>query len=167
MKTRHSTLYALSGIIWMGIGIMLLNLGLGFLMQGFHGSHFTKDGYSGLFMWLSEAINGYDYAAVLLIALGLIVGFAKGRFMLQKAAYKSHARISKLENPTSISNIYSRSNLILIAIMMGLGMLMKVLNLPNDIRGTIDVAVGCALMQGSLAYFKMMSNSNDLAKQEE
>lgn len=159
MKTRHSTLFALSGIIWMGIGIMLLNLGLGFLMHGFQGNVFIQDGYSGFFMWLSQTINGYDYAAVFLIAIGLVVGFAKGRFMLQKAAYKSHARISKLANPTSVTNLYSRGNLILIAIMMGMGMLMKVLNLSYDIRGTIDVAVGCALMQGSLAYFRMMSTS--------
>jgi len=156
MKTRHSTLYALSGIIWLGVGIMLLNLGLGFLMAGFQGQSFVTNGYSSFFFWLSSFTNGYDTTAILLIALALILGFAKGRFVLQKTALKSHERIAKLENPTTIGNLYTKSNFIIIAIMMGLGMLMKALNLSNDIRGFIDVAVGCALMQGSLAYFRLM-----------
>ncbi len=132
IKTRHSTLYAISGIIWLGIGMMLLNLGLGFLCA-------------------SQDVN------YILIALGIIIGFAKGRFVMQKAALRSHERIAKLENPTTISQLYTRSNILIIACMMGLGMLMKILQLPNDVRGFIDTAVGCALMQGSLAYFRLMA----------
>ncbi len=132
IKTKHSTLYALSGIIWLGVGVMLLNLGLGFLCT-------------------AQEVN------YLLIAIAIIIGFAKGRFVLQKAALRSHERIAKLENPTTLSQLYTRSNILLIAFMMGLGMLMKSLNLPNEIRGFIDTAVGCALMQGSLAYFRLMA----------
>ncbi|MCE5293722.1 MAG: hypothetical protein LLF94_03810 [Chlamydiales bacterium] len=159
MKTRHSTLYGLSGAIWLGIGIMLLNLGLGFLMHGFQGHIFIQDGYSGMFSWLAGISGGHEFAAIGLIVFSLFVGFAKGRFVLQKAALKSANRIAKLANPTPITNLYTRSNLILIAIMMGMGMLMKVLALPYDIRGSIDIAVGSALMQGSLAYFRLMSQA--------
>lgn len=158
IKTSHSTLYALSGIIWMGVGIMLLNMGLGFLMNGFQSGVFVSEGYSGLFSWIASLTGAADYAAIVLIMLSLVVGIAKGRFVMAKAAQKSATRISKLANPTAITNLYSRSNLILLAIMMGMGMLMKVLSFPCDIRGCIDVAVGCALMQGSLAYFRLMSS---------
>lgn len=159
IKTSHSTLYALSGIIWMGVGIMLLNLGLGFLMNGFQTGVFVVDGYSGLFSWMATLTGAADYAAIAFIMLSLVAGIAKGRFVMAKAAQKSAMRISKLSNPTAITNLYSRSNLILLAIMMGMGMVMKVLALPYDIRGSIDVAVGCALMQGSLAYFRLMSSA--------
>ncbi len=161
IKTNHRTLYAISGAIWLGIGVMLLNLGLGFLMQGFQAGVFVKDGYSGLFMWLSSVSGGFDNAAIIMVALSLVLGLAKGRFVMQKAALKSSVRIAKLANPTSITNLYTRSNLILIAGMMGLGMLMKILALPLDIRGAIDTAVGCALMQGSLAYFRLMTGPAD------
>ncbi len=160
IKTSHSTLYALSGLIWLGIGIMLLNMGLGFLMQGFHEQTFVQDGYSSLFNWITSITGRFDYTAIALVAISLSIGFAKGRFVMQKAASKSALRIAKLETPTSITNLYARSNLILIAIMMGLGMLMKVLSFPCDIRGSIDIAVGSALMQGSLAYFRLMSTSS-------
>lgn len=157
IKTRHSTLYAISGFVWLGVGIMLLNLGLKFLMHGFQQGIFVQNGYSRIFTGLSSVVGGAEYAAIGLVLFGLVLGIAKGRFVMQKAAKKSAVRISKLANPTSITNLYSRSNIILLAIMMGLGMLMKVLELPYDIRGTVDVAVGCALMQGSLAYFRLMS----------
>ena len=112
MKTRHSTLYALSGAIWLGIGMMLLNLGLGFIMHGFQGHIFIQDGYSKLFSWLAEISGGHEFAAIGLIVFSLFVGFAKGRFVLQKAAIKSANRIAKLANPTPITNLYTRSNLI-------------------------------------------------------
>jgi hypothetical protein len=159
IKTRHSTLYALSGIVWLAVGVMLLNLGLGFLMHGFQGNSFVQDGYSGLFSFMSFYTGTADYAAIALIIFGLVVGIAKGRFVMQKAAQKSAIRIAKLENPTSITNLYSRSNIILLGIMMCLGLGMKLFALPYDIRGTIDVAVGCALIQGSLAYFRLVTSS--------
>lgn len=164
IKTSHNTLYALSGLLWLGIGVMLLNLGLGFLMHGFQGSVFVEDGYSSLIKKISTFTGGFDYAAIFLVILSLLVGFTKGRFVMQKAALKSAARISKLPNPTSFLNIYNRSNLILIAIMVGLGMTMKYLALPYDIRGSIDIAVGSALMQGSLAYFRRMTRLPVAAK---
>lgn len=159
IKTKHSTLYAVSGLVWLSVGVMLLNLGLGFLMHGFQGNSFVQDGYSGLFSFLSSCTGAADYAAIALVMLGLVVGIAKGRFVMQKAANKSALRIAKLENPTSITNLYSRSNIILLGIMMCLGMCMKIFALPYDVRGTIDVAVGCALIQGSLAYFRLMTSA--------
>ncbi len=165
MKSSHKTLYALSGLVWFGVGIMLLNLGLGFLMQGFQRGTFNEEGYSSLFTWCGGLTGRFDYVAILFIAISLAVGFAKGRFVLQKTALRSADRIAKLTNPTPITNLYTRSNLAIIGGMMCLGMFMKVLNLPVDIRGAIDTAVGCALMQGSLAYFQLMgrTKSNEAA----
>lgn len=157
IKAKHTTLFAISGVIWLGIGIMLLNLGLGFLLNGFYGPLFLEEGYSKAFIWLAGVVDGPEFAAVALIALSLSVGFMKGRFVLQKAAKKSATRIYALENPTPITNLYTRSNIALIAVMMGLGMLMKAFAVPLDLRGSIDVAVGAALMQGSLAYFRLMT----------
>jgi hypothetical protein len=42
----------------------------------------------------------------------------------------------------------------LMGIMILLGLSMKWLGLPIEIRGTIDVAIGSALMNGGIAYFR-------------
>lgn len=157
IQVSHRTLYAISGAIWLAIGMMLLNLGLGFLMHGFHDKIFVEDGYSPLFTGIASLTGGFDNAAIVLVVFALIIGFLKGRLVLQKAALKTQNRISKLSNPTLLTNIYTPANFIIIGCMMGLGMLMKYLALPFDIRGMIDTAVGCALMQGAVTYFQMMS----------
>lgn len=137
MQVSHRTLLNISGIVWLAIGVMLLNLGIRFIMDG-------------SFM---QAEN--QFGAIILIALALITGNIKGRFVLRKAAMRSFERIKLLSNPTPLSNIYSKANYILIGLMMGIGMGMKYLGIPPDVRGFIDIAVGAALIQGALCYFNM------------
>jgi uncharacterized membrane protein len=156
-RFSHKTLYVLSGIVWLSVGLMLLNTGLVLIMSGFQSSQFFSDGYSSFFPWLASLCAGPDNAAVILIGLGLVMGFFKGRFVLQKAAHKSFTRISQLDNPTHISNLYTKSNFVLIALMIAMGMSMRYFGMPFDIRGWIDVAVGSALTQGSVAYFQFAS----------
>ena len=38
--------------------------------------------------------------------------------------------------------------------MVGLGALIKVLNLPLDVRGAIDIVIGSALINGAMIYFR-------------
>lgn len=156
-RVSHRTLLILSGIVWMTVGILLLNTGLVLLMNGFQAQGFSAAGYSELFSWLSRVTNGPDTAAVVLIAVSIALGFFKGRLVLQKAAAKSFTRIKALDNPTSITNLYTRQNALLIAGMMLLGMSMRYFGLCYDIRGAIDAAVGCALMQGAISYFQYAS----------
>lgn len=157
MKFSHKTLYAISGAIWLGIGIMLLNLGLKFIMHGFQANTFNDEGYSNLITKLSTLCGSYHNASIILIVFAILIGFLKGRMVLQKNAMRSFERISKLPNPTSLSNLYSKANLLILAGMSGMGMLMNALQMPFDIRGFIDIAVGCGLMQGSIAYFHLLS----------
>ena len=152
-RVSHSTLYALSGVVWLGIGLMLLNTGLVLMMGGFQEKPFSFEYYSGFFSWLSSICSGPDNAAIVLIGVSLATGFFKGRFILQKTTQKSFERISALPNPTSITNLYTRLNLVVIMGMMALGMTIGYFGLPFDIRGAIDTAVGCALMQGAVNYF--------------
>src|SRR5262249_37560364 len=125
IKLSHRTLYAISGAVWLMIGIMLVNLGLGLIMHGFQEKGFVEEGYSGFFFSLASLTRGFDNAAIVLVVISLTIGFLKGRLVLQKAALKSSYRIAKLANPTSFTNLYTPANLILIGCMMALGMLMK------------------------------------------
>lgn len=93
-------------------------------------------------------------AATALIAIGLVVGFFKGRFVLVKTVRRVVVRIALLPLPIRFKDAYSKSYWILIGSMVALGMSFRFLPIPIDIRGTIDIAIGSALIHGALLYFR-------------
>lgn len=153
LKLRHTTLIIISGMVWMGVGIFLLTLGLGLLVKGSIPNEFDGSLYP-LISALSSYIGGSEQAVLAIVVLGLGVGYFKGKFVLSKSAHRSMRRIQTFPNPTSLSNIYSGTYYLLLGFMVALGMSIKYLGFPSDIRGAIDVAVGSALMNGAMIYFR-------------
>lgn len=135
MQTSHKTLYIVQGAIWLLVGAMLLNMGIRFLM--------------------STLEAGQENGHLMLLVSALIVGQLKGRFMMKKVAMRSFDRISKMAQPVPLQNVYTKGNYAVIGVMMLLGMGMKFFPIPLEVRGFIDVAVGSALIQGSLFYFRL------------
>ncbi len=123
MNFSHRTLILAAGTIWLAIGVMLLSIGLSLTTVGF------------------------------LIALAIGVGYLKGRFVLAKAAAKQVVRITSLKAPLSLKHLYSKGYYILIACMMGLGMSLRFLPVPNSVRAFVDITVGIALIMGALQYY--------------
>lgn len=150
MKFTHAKLIAISGLIWFAAGFFLLNIGFGLLLGNFDATaHF-------LFLdKLSQSAGGFQQASLLVIATALGIGYLKGKYVLGKSARQGAERILSFPNPTSIKNIYSKKYYILLASMVGLGMSIKYLGLPNDVRGAIDIAIGAALVNGAVVYFRL------------
>jgi len=146
MKTSPITLVAISGLIWFAVGFWLLFLGLRLLVDSVEGGMLVEN--------LAPYTGGLQQAALLLVALGLWIGYYKGKFALGKSVKRNVDRLQALSGPVSIVYVYSRASYILLLAMMCLGMLIKFLGIPNDIRGVIDVAVGSALLQGAVLYFR-------------
>lgn len=146
MRFGKIPLIVLSGLIWTGIGVMLLIKGLNFVVYAEANCTILKT--------LIPYLGSREQAVVFLIAIGIFAGFLKGRFVLIKATRKIVARIAKLDPPVKISQIYDKRYYILMAIMMGIGFLLNFLNVPTDIRGTIDIAIGSALMNGAMGFFR-------------
>ena len=147
---KHKTLIITAGMVWFAAGIFLLQLGLRLLT----GLIAPDASFSSLFTSLSKTLGSYENSVVALIAIGLVIGFYKGRFVLAKSAKRVIARIRTFEEPTSIARMYSLPYYLLLLAMMGLGMAIKAFNVPMDIRGTVDVAIGAALINGSMLYFR-------------
>ncbi len=126
---KHRSWIAISGFIWAAVGIMLLYKGLNFL-----------------------SLIPDQKEATWWIAGGLLVGFFKGRFVLSKTVERTCAHIRSLSLPIQIGAVYPRSYLLLLAAMMGMGFLLKLV--PIEWRGAIDVAVGSALVNGAMLYFR-------------
>ena len=115
---------------------------------------FAKEIAHPLLASLAKLAGSNQQAALLLIVLSLAVGFIKGRLVLSKSAQRVVRRILSLPNPIHLSQAYSKGYLMLVGGMVLMGMSLKWLNLPLDVRGAIDVAIGSALMNGALAFIR-------------
>lgn len=155
IKMTHKTLIIFSGLIWLIVGCFLLPLGLNFLLQAVQNGHFQEMTDYPLLNLTSSFTSSVENAAVILIAVGMLIGYSKGRYVLGKSAIKGVQRIRSFSNPTELKNIYSFKYYLLLLIMVGLGISMKYLGIPTDIRGVIDIAIGSALINGSMIYFRL------------
>lgn len=157
MKLQHSTLVFLSGLIWFFVGVFLLPLGLNLITGA--AQQKTSDSSSVIATYpimdnISSYVGGRDQVALLLIALGLALGYSKGKYVLGKSARQGIARIISLPNPSSVWRIYTAKYYLLLGSMVLLGIMIKVFQLSPDIRGFVDVTIGAALINGALVYFR-------------
>lgn len=127
---------AFSGFVWFFVGIFLLYKGLCLIVEA------------------TDLLCLSQKRANLLIALGLLVGFLKVHFVLAKTVRRVVLRIASLPLPIRFKEAYSPAYWALIGGMMALGMLFRYLPISLDFRGTIDVAIGSALINGAILYFR-------------
>lgn len=160
MHLSKTAWIVISGLIWFVVGVGLLTLGLNFIV--FKAQMDLADSTS-LIAKLSPLTGGREQAALALITLGLIIGFFKGRYVLAKTVRRVAERILSLAQPIRFSQVYSRGYLMLIGGMILLGLSMKWIGIPTEIRGTVDVAIGSALMNGAMAYFRVAFAVNKAA----
>ncbi len=95
-------------------------------------------------------------AVILSLAAGLIVGLAKGHFVLSKSAKRNKTRIQDLPAPIRLHHIFSGPYYGLIAGMIALGILLRTFN--EYLGGYLVVAgiycaVGAALIISSRIYW--------------
>lgn len=154
MKLSHKKLIVLSGLVWLAIGIYLLQMGLGFLVGGLQASA-TGEGHLPMVKFLSQYVGGMEIAVLIVVMAALYIGYFKGRYVLGKSAKRGVERIQSFENPAPIKNIYSAKYYIIIGSMVALGISIKYMGLSNDVRGMVDVIIGSALVNGAMIYFRM------------
>lgn len=152
LKLGHAALVFISGMVWLLVGLTLMPLGLKLLAGS---SGYAVGENFPLIGLLAPYFKRVEEAALLLIVAGLFVGYMKSKYVLSKTVKRTVTRIQSFPNPTSIKNLFSLGYYILIAVMIALGASMRFFGVPNDIRGVIDVAVGAALINGALLYFRL------------
>lgn len=138
---------AISGLLWLGVGVMLLIKGLQYLLAS------MQDPQAPLVHTLSSFAISPTQAALLLIVIALLLGFIKGRVVLAKTVTKMCQRLP--EGKLAFTQVYDKRYALLLLAMFSLGFLLKLV--PLDIRGAIDVAVGSALINGSILYFRKVA----------
>lgn len=148
------TLCIFAGSIWLLAGANLLFLGVRFLLESATPLSLANSNLP-LLHTVIEWMPQDTFAVPFLACIGALIGFVKGRTVLRRAARREVQRIFALPHPVSMRQLYSLRGAILLGLMFCLGLLLKFLNLPLDVRGVIDVAIGVALILGSTHYLSV------------
>lgn len=144
---KHRAWIAFSGFVWLAIGTYLLYKGLRLISEATLSS-------ASLCFHLKDVFGTSQQVGVFLIAMGLLIGFLKGRFVLSRTVHRISMRIANLSLPIRFADVYPSSYWILIVSMIALGVSLRFLPILIDVRGLIDVAIGSALVNGSMLYFR-------------
>lgn len=153
MKLSKQVWILISGISWLLIGFLLLKKGIYFILNSIQESSQTP-----LIDGLSCILKGGRYQIGLcLICIGLFLGLIKNRLILSKTANRISDRVkTSFNHRLSLNEVYDRKYYTILCLMIGFGIAFRWFSLPSDIRGIIDVAIGSALIQGSLLYFRQV-----------
>ena len=136
---NKNSLYALAGSIWGLVGLFLMIRGV------------------MMYQVAWETQNATQTALMIAIAVSIIVGVAKGRFVLSKTARRNKSRIENIEGPLKVHHVYAKSFYFLIAGMILLGVSLRTFNEYLGgyvVVGAIYCGIGLALMVSSLTYWK-------------
>ncbi len=103
-------------------------------------------------------VHLHSWLAVLLGAtIATTAGIAKGQTILRRIALQNLSRLSRLHHPTPIHRVFPGSTWLLVAFFMGLGLAIRLSPLPLIVRSTVLLAVGLALLIGSLHIFQNLA----------
>lgn len=141
----------LSGILWIGIGVLLLIKGSSYFLEVSRSQEEMP-----LIKALASYTNSFEQSLLMLICFSFLIGLFKGRVMLKRAAYRVIGRIKAQMDPFPLKNLYSKGYLFLIGGMMCMGMVFKWLPIASDIKGAFDFTIGTALINGALFYFRSL-----------
>lgn len=139
----------ISGISWLAIGSYLMVKGLNWIVIAM-----AQPEPSHLIKWLASFAGSIQQGALVLICASLLVGFIKGRTLLARTVKRVISHLQAQKPPVHFLAAYDRKYFIILGSMIGLGLLMRWLALPPDIHGGIDVAIGSALINGAMLYFR-------------
>ncbi len=136
MNCSQSARATIAGLLWVAIGIMLL-------VRGFFP-------YFGI----TKDASGLNWALIC-IALGVVIGAAKGVFVLSKSSRRVIKRIEDRPGKAPFWSMYPIVLVILIPVMIGMGLALRHFygaSHPGLILG-VYAGIGAALLASSLPFF--------------
>ena len=126
---HHKLLLGLAGAMWLGVGIMLVVMAVHWL-QSYDGNmwYFAIPGFIGALV-----IHHYGFLRIVDRNLG---------------------RISRLSVRSCIFSFISWRSYVIIAIMAGMGFILRHSAIPKQYLSSVYLAIGMALMLSSIRYFR-------------
>lgn len=152
MKFEKYQLITLAGFLWFVLGITLLTKGLYLMILTAHLSGEKAGPILNVFMYAFT--GGIVPAALTILLLGVVLGIMKGRWALGRAATLLVRRIYPMRGKIHVAKLYRIHDYLLIVGIIALSRLLNWIEVPNDVHSLIDIAVGSALINGAMVYFR-------------
>ncbi len=130
-RAAGRTQLLLAGALWTVVGSLLLGFGT---------------------FWTLEAFE--SRTGLLAVALGVIAGLLKGRFVLDRAAGRIADRIVSRGDGRCVGGFLSWRSWLLVALMSGTGRLLRGGLLPHAVVGPLYMAIGTGLLFSSRTAWK-------------
>ncbi|RMF02029.1 MAG: hypothetical protein D6768_09240 [Chloroflexi bacterium] len=130
-RVEKKWLYLLAGVMWSGVGVMLLSLAIGWLLP----------------------LN--RQAAFLLGGMGILLGLIIYRFGFSKLAAKNERRIKSFAGQKICLFAFQEwKSYPLVAFMIALGITLRSSSLPKPYLAILYAGLGLGLFLSSLQYYK-------------
>jgi hypothetical protein len=129
-KASRRTQLLLASLLWTCIGVLLPSLGM---------------------VWL---IQRYGWLGAVLALPCLAVGFAKGRYILDRVSLRTLDRVRGRAERSFFAGFFSARSWLLVAAMMATGQILRHSALPRAWLGLVYVAVGSALLVSSRTLWR-------------
>ncbi|MDT8400482.1 MAG: hypothetical protein RQ743_02215 [Bacteroidales bacterium] len=129
VKSKY--LILISGLMWTGIGIMLISLAL---------------------TWLIE--HEYDKNWIYIIS-GIILALVIHHFGFLKIVDKNLGRIKSLDPRSCVFAFMSWKSYMLVIIMITMGILLRHSPVPQNLLSIIYIGIGLALVLSSMRYLRV------------
>lgn len=120
----------LAGIIWIGVGIMLLSFATGWLTH-----------YGGKGTWL-------------FIVPGIMAAMVIHHFGFLRIVDKNLGRISKMEGKRCAFSFMSWRSYGIVAVMVSMGIMLRHSPIPKQYLSVLYIGIGLALILSSIRYFR-------------
>ena len=128
----------ITGVGWLAIGCMLMTKGIKYLA-------------------IAKMSAVSSDLCMILTFLGLILGYLKGKFIFSKTVDRLISRIYTIKGSITLLNVYPVSYWLIMVGMSFMGVFIKALPLNIEFLGMIDLAIGSALVNGAMLYFRKSS----------
>jgi len=125
-------LLVLSGIMWIGVGVML---------------------NSFAYTWLKK--YGLDRSTIFLLA-GVSAALIIHHFGFLKVVDKNLGRISTLNDKPCVFSFMSWKSYILVAVMVTMGITLRHSSIPKQYLSVLYIGIGLALILSSVRYFRVL-----------
>lgn len=139
VKLAPAQLKLLAFSIWLTGGLIMIYLGI---------------------LRLTEGAGDMDFALVVgAVTAALVIGLAKGKFILGKTSERNIHRIEEMTEPQKPMMVYSVRSWIVIGVMILLGMSLNQgwIPLPMFWRGVVNIGIGTGLVISSLKYVRTLT----------
>ena len=131
-SVSRRTLLLLAGLLWIGVGTMLVSLAAGWLRES-HSRHLS-----------------------MLVAIGVLAALLIHHFGFLKVVDKNLGRILPMKGKRCVFSFMSWKSYLLVGLMMAMGIGLRHSPIPRPYLAVLYVAIGLALILSSIRYLRVL-----------